>query len=75
VIMDVQMPGISGLEATRRLKSDPLTARMPVIIVTGHDMNRKEAREARHDAFLKKPVVEQELRAMIERLLSMQSPG
>src|SRR5687768_12749772 len=54
VIMDVKMPGISGLEATRRLKSDPLTARMPVVIVTGHDMDRKEAREARHDAFLKK---------------------
>ena len=75
VIMDVQMPGLSGLEATRRLKSDPLTARMPVIIVTGYDMNRKEAREARYDGFLKKPVVHEELTTLIERLLSPPSAG
>ncbi len=75
IVMDVQMPGISGLEASRRLKMDPLTARIPVIVVTGHEMNRKEAREARYDAFLKKPVQEKEVIATVARLLAPPAAG
>jgi CheY-like chemotaxis protein len=69
VVMDVQLPGISGLEATRRLKMDPLTARMPVIVVSAHDLNRKESREANYDAVLRKPVGEEDLLAMVAGLL------
>ncbi|MEO5511624.1 MAG: response regulator, partial [Longimicrobiales bacterium] len=61
VVMDVQLPGISGLEATRRLKMDPLTARMPVVVVSAHDLNRKESRDANYDAVLRKPVGEEDL--------------
>src|SRR5215207_1156585 len=42
VLMDVSMPGIDGLEATRRLKADPRTAAIPVIAVTAQD--RKSTR-------------------------------
>lgn len=69
IVMDVQLPGISGLEATRRLKSDPLTARTPVIVVTAHPLDRRDAREARYDAILHKPVDEKELTLYVERLL------
>lgn len=37
VIMDLLMPGMGGLEATRRIKGDPATSHTPVLILTGHD--------------------------------------
>ncbi len=73
IVMDVQLPGISGLEATRRLKMDPLTARIPVVVVTAHQASRKEAREARYDAFLTKPVDEAALIATVTLLLESAS--
>ena len=42
IILDVVMPGLNGFEVTKRLKSDPLTTHIPVIIVTSlTDMNSK----------------------------------
>jgi two-component system cell cycle response regulator DivK len=74
IIMDVKMPGISGLEATRRLKSDPLTARTPVIVVSAHAVDRRQARESRYDALLQKPILESELVAVVKRLLAEVGP-
>lgn len=69
IVMDVMLPGINGFDATRRLKSDPLTARTPIVIVTAHQVDRREARAARYDALLQKPVADTELCKEVARLL------
>lgn len=70
IVMDIKLPGINGLEATRRLKSDPLTARTPVIVVTAsHAGERKNVVGARYDALLEKPVSSEELLATVNRLM------
>ena len=58
VLMDVQMPHVDGLEATRRLKSDPATAAIPVIAFTAFAMAGDEARflAAGCDGFISKPI-------------------
>lgn len=43
VLMDIRMPEMDGLEATKRLKADPLTAGIPIILLTG--VNEEGARE------------------------------
>jgi two-component system cell cycle response regulator DivK len=68
IVMDIVLPGIDGVEATRRLKLDPLTARTPVIMVTGQPLERR-TREARFDALLEKPVDGEVLLEHVRRLL------
>ena len=70
VIMDVKLPGIDGWEATRRLKSDPLTARTPVVVVTAHTGERRRDRSARPSAVLLKPVGAEELLTTVSSLLT-----
>ncbi|MBI5720346.1 MAG: response regulator [Burkholderiales bacterium] len=58
VLMDVQLPGSSGLELARELKADPATAAIPVIAVTAYAMKGDEQRmrAAGCDAYLSKPL-------------------
>lgn len=63
VIMDAGLPGMSGWEATQRLKSEPDTASICVLMLTGHvfaDAERR-AEEAGVDVFLRKPCLPDEL--------------
>jgi len=63
VLLDVAMPGMDGLEVCRKLKGDPLTAPLPVIMVTAH-VDRKDRLagiEAGADDYLTKPVDLQDL--------------
>jgi CheY-like chemotaxis protein len=57
ILMDLSLPGVDGLEATRRLKADPRTRNAPVIAMTGHVEARvaEAARLAGCDAFIVKP--------------------
>jgi two-component system cell cycle response regulator DivK len=57
VLMDLQLPGIDGWEATRRLKADPTTQQMLVVAVTAHAFKHQAdaAREAGCDALIAKP--------------------
>jgi two-component system response regulator MprA len=57
ILMDVSMPGMNGIEATRRLKTDPRTRDCVVIVVTGRSdaPTFEEARAVGCDAFLTKP--------------------
>jgi len=71
IVMDIQLPGMSGHDATRRLKADPATAWIPVVALTAHAMRGEEARarEAGFDAFLTKPIDTQAFRATLRRFL------
>jgi CheY-like chemotaxis protein len=44
ILMDLRLPDITGYEATRRLRSDPATAVVPVVALTAHAMQGEEAR-------------------------------
>jgi len=77
ILMDLTMPVIDGLEATRRLKADPATAAIPVIALTAHAMqeDRVAAEEAGCVAFLAKPAEPGAVAAEVGRVLAMlQSP-
>jgi two-component system cell cycle response regulator DivK len=71
IVMDIQLPGMSGYEATRRLKADPATAGIPVVALTAHAMRGEEtrAREAGFDAFLTKPIDTLAFRETLRRFL------
>jgi two-component system cell cycle response regulator DivK len=69
VLMDVQLPGKTGYDATRQLKADPATAAIPVIAVTALAMRGEEARarDAGCDAYITKPVDTRALRDLLRR--------
>lgn len=58
ILMDISLPGISGLEATWILKEDPLTRDVPVVALTGHVMmgDKEEALDAGCIGFIAKPI-------------------
>jgi two-component system, cell cycle response regulator DivK len=59
ILMDLQLPDLSGLEATRRLKANEETSSIPVIAVTAFAMAGDERRALEHgcDAYVTKPIV------------------
>jgi len=71
ILMDLSLPVLDGWEATRRIKADPATARIPVIALTAHAMSGEEdkARAAGCDDFLTKPIDEDLLFAKLRRWL------
>ena len=73
VLMDIQMPVMDGLEATRILRKDPRMQALPIIAVTASVMmsDREAAMAAGMDAFLTKPL---ELAQLVETLLSCCPP-
>ncbi len=69
VVLDIGLPDISGLSLTRRLKRDPSTSWIGVVLLTGAGIEAEEpARKAGADAFLRKPFSPLELLAVVERL-------
>ena len=67
ILMDVQLPKISGLEATRRLRAEAATAGTPIIAITSFALSGDDhkAREAGATAYLAKPFSPRELLALI----------
>jgi two-component system, cell cycle response regulator DivK len=68
IIMDVQLPGISGIEATHALKADPETCDIPIIVTTAYGYD-DEIRASGCDAFMAKPIAITEFLEMVETLL------
>jgi two-component system, cell cycle response regulator DivK len=58
VLMDIQLPGINGIEALGQLRANPVTEKIPVIAVTASVMqqDRKMITEAGFDAYVGKPI-------------------
>lgn len=72
VLMDIRLPGMDGLAATRMLKQDALTRGIKIIAVTGLAMagDAQRAIDAGCDGYLSKPVSYQSFRATIEQVLA-----
>jgi two-component system cell cycle response regulator DivK len=73
ILMDLALPLMDGWEATRRLKSDPRTAQILVVALTGHALagHQEGARRAGCDSFVTKPCLPDELVDEIRRLLAI----
>jgi CheY-like chemotaxis protein len=58
IVMDIQLPGIDGLEATKKLKEDPATRDIPVLAVTSYAMkgDREKALSAGCVGYITKPI-------------------
>jgi len=72
ILMDIQLPGMDGLTATRRLKQNPATCAIPIIALTALAMKDDEhkALAAGCDAYIAKPLRYQELYLAIDTLLA-----
>jgi len=74
VLSDVSMPGLNGFELCRRLKADPRTRLIPVVLITGiGDEFKLQGIEAGADDFLSKPFSPGDLRVRIRALLRMKA--
>ncbi|HLH40906.1 MAG TPA: ATP-binding protein [Bryobacteraceae bacterium] len=77
ILMDVQMPVLDGLEATRIIRRNPLWAKIPIVAMTAHAMNgdRERCLDAGMDAYISKPVQPAHLVAIIEKYVHAQDSG
>ncbi|TIN68572.1 MAG: response regulator, partial [Mesorhizobium sp.] len=75
VLLDVMMPDMDGFEVCRRLKSDPATSHIPVVMITALDQvsDRVRGLEAGADDFLTKPVNDLQLMTRVKSLVRLKS--
>jgi len=75
VLLDVMMPGISGYDVCRRIREDPATTLLPVVMCTSLDPQQERVKgiEAGADDFLSKPVNQAELFARVKSLLRIKA--
>lgn len=71
ILMDIQLPGIDGYEATRRIRAIPDMAKVPIIAVTSYALSGDEAktREAGCDGYVAKPFSPRQLLAKVREFL------
>ncbi len=71
VLMDIQLPGMSGIEALGRLRADPRTRSIPVIAVTASamDQDRQKILSAGFDGYQSKPINVKEFVAAVRQML------
>jgi CheY-like chemotaxis protein len=76
ILMDLSLPEMDGWEATRRLKRDPRTKRIPIVVLTGHALPEyaRTAREAGCDLVITKPCLPDQLLEAIRRILDAPKP-
>ena len=71
ILMDIQLPGIDGYEATRQIKAKPALRHIPIVVVTSYALSGDEvkAKAAGCDAYLAKPFRPRELLATVREFL------
>jgi two-component system cell cycle response regulator DivK len=71
ILMDIQLPKISGLDATRKLRAEAATAKTPIIAITSFALSGDDvkAREAGATAYLAKPYSPRDLLGLIRKIL------
>ena len=76
ILLDWMMPGTSGIELARRLKKDPMTGDIPIIMLTakGDEDNKVQGLEAGADDYITKPFSPRELVARLKAVLRRTSP-
>lgn len=74
VFMDIQLPGMNGIDARELLRHDPQTQHIPVVAVTASAMQHDQSRieKAGFDAFHYKPIRIREILATVEKLVARQ---
>ncbi|HVC55455.1 MAG TPA: response regulator [Stellaceae bacterium] len=77
ILLDLQLPDISGYEAVRQLKDDPTTQAIPVVAVTAFAMvgDERKALAAGCDAYIAKPIVLREFLALVARFAGRPPQG
>ena len=72
IIMDLNLPGMTGFEVTKKLRENPAFSQTPIIAITAYAMKRDREMviESGCDAYLSKPIDTRELPGMITELLS-----
>ena len=76
ILMDLVMPLMDGLAATRRLKADPQTAQIPVLALTGRGLaDEARARAAGCDGFITKPFGREDLLALVLAFAARGNPA
>ena len=76
ILMDIQLPGMDGLELTRRLKADPATRPIRVIALTAYAMkgDDEKAFAAGCDGYITKPIDVERLPVVVSSYLAERSP-
>jgi CheY-like chemotaxis protein len=77
VLMDLQLPGIDGIEALRRLRESPRTANIPVVAVTAQAMkqDRERVLQAGFDGYVEKPISVRAFPDQVRRFLPGEEVG
>jgi CheY-like chemotaxis protein len=74
ILMDLSLPVVDGWEATRRLRGDERTKRIPVLALTGHALTQDEEAKLGCDAFVIKPCPPDTLLEEVKRVLAARAP-
>jgi CheY-like chemotaxis protein len=73
IVMDLNLPGLNGWEATRQLKTQPETKHIPIIVLSAHaeESSREKARIAGCDAYHTKPI---DFGKLVDKIKSLVGP-
>src|SRR5262249_17787866 len=77
ILIGIQLPGLDGYEATRRIKGNPALRHIPIIVVTSYALSGDDVKafEAGCDAYVTKPFVPRELLAKVREFLGRAEAG
>jgi len=75
IVMDIAMPGLDGIETTRRMRQQPALERVPIVALSGHALPQyiEGAKQAGCNSFLAKPCPIEEVARELARLLAIES--
>ncbi len=76
ILLDLNMPGVNGLEVLRFLRRDPPTASVPVIVITANDSQemRRAARDAGANFYMVKPPMLDDIERALDRVVNLNPP-